>query len=307
MFRSRLSLLVSAFALFVLAPTAHADNLLVGIGTTSGSVREYTPTGALVGDFVSSSGGLNDPWNMTFGPNGNLYVASDLGGDVREFNGQNGSFIATIATGLSNPVDLKFDSAGSLYVAEAGANRISRINLLNGTTLQTYTNSVNGVYSLAFTTTGDLLATNYNDNNVVKIDPISGTSTVFATGITQPSGITLGSDGRYYIATSGGSVDVVGASGGSASAWSSGQSLSTSATFMTFDSGKLFVSVLSGVDYFDASTGQYGGFFSTGINNTTGITVRTSSTTVPEPGSVALLLAGGLTGAILLRRRRKAA
>ena len=285
---------------------ARADDLLVGIGASPGSVRDYTPAGLLVGDFVTTSGGLNDPWNMTYGPDGNLYVASDLGGDIRAFDGATGAYLRTVASGLANPVDVKFDGAGFIYVAEAGANRIDKINPLTGALLQTYTSGVNGAYSIAFTSSGDLLATNYNSNNVIKIDPMTGGSTVFATGFTQPSGITVGLDGRYYVADSAGPIDVVGAAGGSASIWSSGQSLSAGATFMAFDAGKLFVTVSNGVDYFDAATGQYTGFFSTGVGNTTGITVRPSVAGVPETSTLAMLTFGVVTAAGSRMRRNRA-
>ena len=74
---------------------------------------------------------------------------------------------------------------------------------------------------------------------------------------------------------------------------------------MAFDAGELYVSIISGVDYFDATTGHYQGGFSTGVANTTGITVRPAFTSTPEPGSLALLAAMTLTGAAFLRRRRK--
>lgn len=89
---------------------------------------------------VSGSGGLAGPGELTFGPNGNLFVSNALplagvtnnNYGVLEFDGTTGNFIATYvaqgAGGLDIPRGLAFDQEGRLYVADFGTNAIHRFN-----------------------------------------------------------------------------------------------------------------------------------------------------------------------------------
>ncbi|HVC92957.1 MAG TPA: Calx-beta domain-containing protein, partial [Pirellulales bacterium] len=87
---------------------------------------------------ASGSGGLAGPGELTFGPNGNLFVsnASPLSGvtnnnyGVLEFDATTGNFITTYVPqstgGLDIPRGLAFDQDGRLYVADFGTNAIHR-------------------------------------------------------------------------------------------------------------------------------------------------------------------------------------
>ena len=94
-------------------------------GNGSDAILKYDGvTGAFLGNFVTSkAGGLADPVGLTFGPDGNLYVASEDGpetpgptrgnGQVLKFNGTTGAFISVFVPensgGLSGPMFLAFD------------------------------------------------------------------------------------------------------------------------------------------------------------------------------------------------------
>src|SRR5439155_731738 len=79
-----------------------------------GAVRRYNgTTGAYLGDFVpAGSGGLAFPVDLTFGPDGNLYVALDFDHSVLRYNGTSGAFIGAFvpsgSAGLDIPQGLLF-------------------------------------------------------------------------------------------------------------------------------------------------------------------------------------------------------
>ena len=61
-----------------------------------------------VGDQLpSGSGGLNEPYDLAFGPNGNLFVTSYQTNSILEYNGTTGAFITQFVPsgsgGLTQP------------------------------------------------------------------------------------------------------------------------------------------------------------------------------------------------------------
>jgi hypothetical protein len=58
-------------------------------------------TGAFKGVFASGDG-LSTPYGMTFGPQGNLYVADFDTGSVLRYNGHTGQFIDTFVNLVGN-------------------------------------------------------------------------------------------------------------------------------------------------------------------------------------------------------------
>ena len=106
---------------------------------TDNVLRYDGRTGDFLGEFVvSGSGGLEGPTTMTFGPDGDLYVANFYSGDlsVKRFQGPGGptpgtfikTFIPPGSGGLRAPSGLIFgpdandDSYPELYLAEVAVN-----------------------------------------------------------------------------------------------------------------------------------------------------------------------------------------
>ena len=77
-------------------------------------------TGAPMGAFVKAGSGLTEPHNLTFGPDGSLYVGGPTG--VLQFSGETGAFIRLFAParlpGLGNVGGLAFGPDGDLYVSD---------------------------------------------------------------------------------------------------------------------------------------------------------------------------------------------
>src|SRR5437763_3768270 len=81
----------------LLAPAfAGANDVLVANETNSTTkpdsiLRFNSTTGALIGSFLNTP--VVDPVSMTYGPDGNLYIASSATHSITRYEGQSGLFI----------------------------------------------------------------------------------------------------------------------------------------------------------------------------------------------------------------------
>jgi DNA-binding beta-propeller fold protein YncE len=104
-------------------------------------------TGASLGVFTSG-GGLNDPVGLSFGPDGNLYVASRVTDNVLRFNGQTGAFVdefvAEGSGGLQDPHGLVFGPDGNLYVASQGTSSVLRYDGQTGAFIDAFVTAGSG-------------------------------------------------------------------------------------------------------------------------------------------------------------------
>jgi len=114
-------------------------DLLVSSLPSDGVARFNGTTGGFVSGFVpSGGGGLNGPFGVAIGPDGNVYVSSSITGDIRRYNGLTGAFMGIFAVvGLNVPCDLTFgtdqngDGVQELYVADQANGNVV---LFNGAT-----------------------------------------------------------------------------------------------------------------------------------------------------------------------------
>jgi hypothetical protein len=120
-----------------------------GNGSLSSNFNQILPatssqhTNRPLPEFVSAdSGGLSYPLGLTFGPDGNLYVASGNTYDVKEYDGTTGAYLNEFVTsgegGLNVPHGLRFGPDGNLYVPDPHNNRVLRYDGTTGMFLGTF-------------------------------------------------------------------------------------------------------------------------------------------------------------------------
>lgn len=82
-----------------------------------------------------SSGGLKNPYQLDFGPDGNLYVASASTDSVNRYDATTGEFIDEFLpsdpNGMDQPVYIEF-SGGYLYVTSVAQNQVLRFDAIDG-------------------------------------------------------------------------------------------------------------------------------------------------------------------------------
>ena len=207
------SLIFLVCLLAFVAPTVRAD-LLVATFNASGRVLRYNEhTGQYLDTFVGvDNGGLNLPHGLTYGPDGNLYVASAGNDSVLRYNGTNGAFIDAFVTnhsgGLDYSVWVEFRS-DALYVSSQLGNEVLRYNATNGAFLGPFVSTnnnggINGPSGMTWGPDGHLYVVGRFGNHVLRYDGTNGNFLkTFVTngvgGLAQPFGCHFGPDGNFYV------------------------------------------------------------------------------------------------------------
>lgn len=210
---------------------AHAA-LLVG-NTRGDNVVAYDEiSGAFLGGFIGAgSGGLKNPDDLTFGPDGNLYVsssASNSSGQILRYSAS-GAFLGVFAqsSSLRRPYGSAFGADGNLYVASFRSDEVLRYNGTTGAFIDVFAKGngsaaglLNGPNDLQFSADGKKLfvttqgsvadsagGISYQfDSQVLSYDVASGVGSVVATPSPAPGsagyvsmlGLAFGPDGFLY-------------------------------------------------------------------------------------------------------------
>ena len=119
----------------VTAPPVAAMPATLLVGNTRGNnvVRVDRATGAYIKDFIEPGvGGLTDPDDLTFGPDGNLYVSSgtNTGGQILRYDGKTGAFLGIFAqgSGMRRPYGNAFGPDSHLHVASFRSDQILKFD-----------------------------------------------------------------------------------------------------------------------------------------------------------------------------------
>ena len=181
------SSLILGFATLGLSIPQAEATLLIGNSESNNIIVLDETTGIFQGDFTTpGNGGLRSPDDLTFGPDGNLYVSNggNSGGNIFDAAypqdssvlrySPTGQFLGVAASGngLTRPYGNAFGPDGSLYVSSFRTNQILRFD----------------------GSTGNFLGVFATDNN-------NGLGS--ANGLNGPNGLLFGADGSLYVATEG--------------------------------------------------------------------------------------------------------
>jgi WD40 repeat protein len=118
----------------------HEGYLYVG-DTGAGAIRRYdAKTGAYVDNFIPDNsqgmGTFGDLQHFAFGPDKDLYVASQLSNRVLHYEGRTGAFVGEFVSsnaGLNGPSGLIFGPDELLYVGNFGSGEVRRYDVRTGT------------------------------------------------------------------------------------------------------------------------------------------------------------------------------
>lgn len=181
------------------------------LGNLDSIQRFNSTTGDFVDTFVlSQSGSLNGTHDMAFGPDGNLYVASEHSNAVLRYNSVTGAFMDAFASGngLSNPTGLLFRSDGYLYVSSAYSSEVKRFNAKTGAFVDNFVVAGSGGLSapigLAFGADGNLYVSSGYSNEVKRYNGATGAFMdnfvpAGPEGVNGPNELTFGPDGNLYV------------------------------------------------------------------------------------------------------------
>ena len=160
-----------------------AGDLYIADNYYSHIVHYNGTNGAYLGVFVSGV----SPNNLTFGPDGNLYVADSNLGVVR-YNGTNGGFMDTFVplgtNGVPDAANLLFRPDGNLYVYSASSNAVMRFDGRTGQFIDYFVPPGNaGLGSgMAFGPDGNFYVT--SGNSILRYDGRTGAFlNAFASGV----------------------------------------------------------------------------------------------------------------------------
>lgn len=158
-------------AVFGVAPKAEAI-LLVGNTEGNNIVSFDEQSGAFTGEFIPILEGLESPDDLTFGPDGNLYISyvssqDQLSGAILKFDGKTGAPLGRFDQGgsLKRPYGITFGPDHNLYVSSFRSDEILRYNASTGAFIDIFAkgtgtaNGLNGPNDLLFDNQGNLYVT----------------------------------------------------------------------------------------------------------------------------------------------------
>jgi DNA-binding beta-propeller fold protein YncE len=187
------------------------DDAAISIGNDSAT--EGTTAIRSLGALVPSQGSvLSNARGITFGPDGNVYVTSELPGRVNRYDRATGRFLGAFASSPSpeGAKDLAFGPDGNLYVTTDVSNDVLRFNGATGAFMDDFVTPGSGglttARGLTFGPDGNLYVISAATNSVLRYNGVTGAfMDAFVPGgsggLVDPSTLVFGPDGNLYVAS----------------------------------------------------------------------------------------------------------
>ncbi len=188
----------------VIAPTA----FLTGEGlyrydADSGTFEQYF-----------SGAEVTNPYAVTVGPDGLIYVAGHTSDNIVRYNATTGAFVDTFVAagsgGLNAAAGLAFGPDGHLYVSNQIGDSILKYDGTTGAFISTFVSAgsggLNAPVALIFRPDGYLYVGSYNSDSILRYNPTTGAfvDTFVAAGsggLNGPAAMAWGPDGNLYVAS----------------------------------------------------------------------------------------------------------
>ena len=169
----RISLAISFVALAAM-PALVTDEIIV-TSVTNGSVLRYDASGSFLGFLIPPADPLISPHGTTRGPDGNWYVTSFAGMNVRRYSADTGAFIDEFispgAGGLGRATHSFFGPDGNFYVSAFSIPAVLRYDGLTGDFIDQWIAPGNGLEDAElgeFGPDGHYYIANGEANNVLR-------------------------------------------------------------------------------------------------------------------------------------------
>lgn len=195
-----LAVLIIGYPAPMPTPTPTGGNF-VGLGAPV-----FVPDGYVASNIFSSA--LVAPWDLAFGPDGNLYIAEFTGSRVSKLtsDGSVSTYAEIPESFRGTDRSLAFSSSGDLYVLvsngglEGGFDGILKIS--TNQTISVFAR-VGGVEQLAIGPSGDIFVTGTGE--ILQITP-DGVVTTFASGLSYPWDLEFDPLDNLFVLESGGEI-----------------------------------------------------------------------------------------------------
>ena len=155
------------------------EGLLLVSNGKSNEVFRYTTSGNRRGTFISAkSGGLLDPFHMTYGPDLHLYVCGIQSKRVHKYDGKTGAFISLFGEELPGVASIVFGPDGHAYVATYKESSVIKLDGTTGKKLALFvppeSGGLNEATDLLFGPDGNLYVASYWTSSVKMYDGKTG-------------------------------------------------------------------------------------------------------------------------------------
>ncbi|MFH0869410.1 MAG: hypothetical protein V1839_04240, partial [archaeon] len=158
----------------------------------------HVPDGYTASNIFTSA--LVAPWDLAFGPDGNLYVAEFTGSRISKVasNGSVSTYLEIPEAFRSTARSLAFSPSGNLYVVMSNGGLGDFNGILKISTDKTVSviSEIGGVEQLAIDSSGNIFVA--GESEVFRFTP-DGVRTTFVSGLSFPSDIEFGPSGDMFV------------------------------------------------------------------------------------------------------------